>query len=151
MECRVFPTEPINSVDKAYPLTVWGIWGMSYFLCKEEACEGPTGPLFQAEENGPSRCPPRLCYAEAWFMERLGGRIQGLGSRNCFLNTGVKATPLCKMQLKVKKVKATPTHKAVLVATTVQVRKASLKLPVICSLYVSLSLFKPHCSPEVGL
>lgn len=112
MECRVFPTEPINSVDKAYPLTVWGTWGMSHFLCKEEACEGPTGPLFQAEENGPSRCPPRLCYAEAWFMERLGGRIQGLGSRNCFLNTGVKATHLCKMQLKVKKVKATPTHKA---------------------------------------
>lgn len=84
-------------------------------------------------------------------MERLGGRIQGLGSRNCFLNTGVKATHLSKMQLKVKKVKATPTHKAVLVATTVQVRKASIKLPVIRSLYVSLSLFRPHYSPEVGL
>lgn len=73
---------------------------MSHFLCKEEACEGPISTLFQAEENGHSRCPPRHCYAEAWSMERLGGRIQRLGGRNCFLNTGVNVIDLCKMLLK---------------------------------------------------
>lgn len=53
---------------------------------------------------------------------------------------------LCKMKLKYE-AKATPFNKAVLVATTIQMRKALLKWPEICSFHVFL--FRLLCSLDL--